>query len=83
MPPPKVEQKGPSLPAFIVARHFLTVNKTDSLRLYGPIGEEGAPNGPPQLKLEPPKDQLWQPPALFPQRVVGSKKNCCWPPKSR
>jgi hypothetical protein len=54
-PPPKVGQKGPPSLAFAVAHHFLTVSKTGSLHLYGPIGEDGAPNGPPQLILEPPQ----------------------------
>jgi hypothetical protein len=55
MPPPKVREKRPPSPALVVACHFLTVSKTDSLRLYGPVGEDGAPNGPPQLGFEPPQ----------------------------
>jgi hypothetical protein len=55
MPPPKVGEKGQPLPALTIARHFLVVSKTDSLCLYGPVGENGAPNGPPKLEFEPPQ----------------------------
>jgi hypothetical protein len=41
----------------------------DSLHLYSPIGEDGAPNGPPQLKLEPPQGSA--------MAVTGSISSTC------
>jgi hypothetical protein len=46
-PSPKFGEKRPSSPALVVARGFLAVSKTDSLRLYGSVGEDDTSNGPP------------------------------------
>jgi hypothetical protein len=52
-PSPKVGEKKLMSPALTVARHFLSVSKVDSLRLYGSVGEDDAQNGLPHLELKP------------------------------
>jgi hypothetical protein len=45
------------------------VSTVDSLHICSPIGEDGAPNGPPQLKLEPPQGSA--------MAVTGSISSTC------